>query len=83
MDSIPGLGRFPRERNGNPLQYSCQGYPVDRGAWRATISLWGCRESDKTEQLNTCTLTNASKRFLRFPAVNTSDEFPHAFKEKA
>ena len=21
--SVPGLGRFPREGNGNPLQYSC------------------------------------------------------------
>ena len=30
-DSIPGLGRFPGERNGNPLQYSCLGNPVDRG----------------------------------------------------
>ena len=38
MDSIPGLGRFPGEGNGNPLQYSCHGYPLDRGAWRATIS---------------------------------------------
>ena len=25
------------EGNGNPLQYSCLGYPVDRGAWQATI----------------------------------------------
>ena len=22
-DSIPGLGRYPGEGNGNPLQYSC------------------------------------------------------------
>ena len=39
--SIPGSGRFLRERNGNPLQYSCP-IPVflensmDRGAWWAT-----------------------------------------------
>ena len=31
--SIPGLGRFPGEGNGNPLQYSCLENPVDRGAW--------------------------------------------------
>ena len=31
---IPGLGRSPAEGNGNPLQYSCLGNPVDRGAWR-------------------------------------------------
>ena len=30
--SIPELGRFPGEGNGNPLQYSCLGNPMDRGA---------------------------------------------------
>ena len=34
---IPGLGRSPGEGNGNPLQYSCLGNPMDRGAWRATL----------------------------------------------
>ena len=34
--SIPGLGRSPREGNGNPLQYSCLENPMDRGAWWAT-----------------------------------------------
>ena len=34
---IPGSGRFPGERNGNPLQYSCLENPMDRGAWRATV----------------------------------------------
>ena len=29
--SIPGLGRSPGEENGNPLQYSCLGNPMDRG----------------------------------------------------
>ena len=38
LGSIPGLGRFPGEGNGNPLQYSCLGNPIEyRGAWRATI----------------------------------------------
>ena len=31
LSSIPGSGRSPRERNGNPLQYSCLGNPKDRG----------------------------------------------------
>ena len=31
--SIPWLGRCPGEGNGNPLQYSCLGNPMDRGAW--------------------------------------------------
>ena len=37
MSSIPGLGKFPGEGNGNPLKYSCLEYPMDRGAWRATV----------------------------------------------
>ena len=35
--SIPGLGRSPGEGNGNSLQYSCLGNPMDRGAWWATV----------------------------------------------
>ena len=35
--SIPGLGRSPGVRNGNSLQYSCLGNPMDRGASGATI----------------------------------------------
>ena len=31
---IPGSGRSPGEGTGNPLQYSCLGNPMDRGAWR-------------------------------------------------
>ena len=34
--SIPGLGRFPEEGNGDLLQYSCLENPMDRGLWQAT-----------------------------------------------
>ena len=34
---IPGLGRSPREGNGNPLQYSFLENPMDGGAWWATV----------------------------------------------
>ena len=34
---IPRWGRFPGEGSGNPLQYSCLGKPVDRGAYWATV----------------------------------------------
>ena len=46
--SIPGSGRFPREGNGYPLQYSCLESP--RGQ-RSLVgySLWGHKESDMTE----------------------------------
>ena len=33
----PGSGRFPREGNGNALQYSCLENSMDRGAWWATV----------------------------------------------
>ena len=35
--SISGSRRSPGEENGNSLQYSCLGNPMDRGAWRATV----------------------------------------------
>ena len=34
---MPGLGRSPAERHGNPLQYFCLENPMDRGAWWATV----------------------------------------------
>ena len=37
MGSIPGSGRSPGEVNGNPLQYSCLGNPMDRGPWQVTV----------------------------------------------
>ena len=37
LDSVPGSGRSLGAGNGNPLQYSCLGNPLDRGAWRATV----------------------------------------------
>ena len=40
---IPGLGRFPGGRHGNPLQYSCLENP------HGQRSTWGCKELDTTE----------------------------------
>ena len=34
---IPESGRSPAEGNGNPLQYSCLGNSLDRGAWWAAV----------------------------------------------
>ena len=48
--SIPGSGRSPGEGNGNPLQYSCLEYSMDRGAWEAT-SPWVHKELGTIEQL--------------------------------
>ena len=46
--SLPGLGRSPGGGHGNPLQYSCLGNPMDRGACRGD-SPWGHKELDTTE----------------------------------
>ena len=44
---IPGSGRSPGGGSGNPLQYSCLGNPMDRGAWWAEA--YGiAKESDMT-----------------------------------
>ena len=44
---IPGLGRSPGGRNGNPLKYSYQEDSMDRGAWQAAVH--GFAELDTTE----------------------------------
>ena len=48
QDSVPGSGRSPEERNGNPAQYSCLKNPH---GWRslAGYSPMGCKELDMTE----------------------------------
>ena len=48
LGSIPGLGRSPGEGHDNPLQYSCLGNSMDRGAWWAIV--YGVQESEMTEQ---------------------------------
>ena len=52
-DSVRSLGQedSPGGGNGNPLQYSCLGNSMDRGAWRVRV----CgveKDSDTTERLN-------------------------------
>ena len=47
---VPGSGRSPGEGNGYPLQYSCLGDPIDRGAWQAKAI--ASKELEMTEQLS-------------------------------
>ena len=37
LGSVPELGRYPGEGNGNPLQYSCLENSMDGGAWWAAV----------------------------------------------
>ena len=46
MNSIPGLGRFPRERNGNPFQDFCMENSMDRGALWTRVH--GVTQLDRT-----------------------------------
>ena len=42
--SLSQLGRYPKEGNGNPHQYSCLENPMDRGA--SGLHPWGCKKSE-------------------------------------
>ena len=68
MGSIPGLGRYPGEENGNPLQHSCLGNHMDRGAWQA-IAHWVAKESDTTWQLNNNNLYESHRLLIRHKRI--------------
>ena len=71
LGSIPGSGRSPGEGNDNPLQYPCLENPMDRGAWQATYSSWGCKESDMTE----ATSPSLFSLFCRCQLLSSSPEY--------
>ena len=50
---IPGSRRSPEKGHSNPLQCSCLGNPMDRGAWQATdhgVAKSGTQLSDYARQ---------------------------------
>ena len=51
--SIPGSGRSPGEWNGNPLQYSYLGNPMDREAWQASMGSQRVRRNLAADFLST------------------------------
>ena len=52
------VGRSLGGGNGNPLHYSCLENPMDRGAWQATYSPWGRKQSDMTEHIHSSELAS-------------------------
>ena len=70
--SIPGSGTSPGEQNGNPLQYSCQDNPIDRGAWQAPDL--GVTELDTTEHAHITYNTRSmrSGKLLHFANLRSS-----------
>ena len=57
LGSIPGLGRFPGEGNGNPLQYSCLENPMDWGAWWATVHRVANHGYARNSRTSVCSLS--------------------------
>ena len=64
VGSIPRLGRYPGEGNGNALQYACLGNPTDRGACR----LWS---TGSLQRVGHVLVTNSSKGYPELPAVRS------------
>ena len=60
---IPGWGRSPGKRNGNPLQYSCLETSMDRGVWWATVQ--GLQRVRHDWATNTHTTTQRDEGKLR------------------
>ena len=58
--SILGSERSPGWGNGNPLQYSCLGNSMDRGAWWAIVH-GVAKESDTNERMSIHTTWRATK----------------------
>ena len=74
---IPGLGISLGEGNGNPLQCSCLGNPMDRGVWWA--SRWGYKGSNMAEWLtlslsDNTTLMAESKEELKSLLIKMKEE---------
>ena len=77
-DSTPELGRYPEEENGNPLQNSCLGNPMDRGAWQTTVR-GVAKELDMTERLKNFL---KSALFLILPSKDTKSSTITTFHKR-
>ena len=62
---IPGVGRSPREGNGNLVQYSSLGNPVDRGAWQAIV-----HGVTKSQTRLTMYVHTSIRVFIKMPGVS-------------
>ena len=71
VGSIPGSGRHPGRRNGNPLQFSSLENSMDRGAWRATVHGVAKSQTGLSTHVHhvPCTVPTVVKKTETVPAV--------------
>ena len=76
--SVPGLGRSPGGRHGNPLQYPCLENPMDRGAWRTTVHKVS-QSRTRVKQISTAWTHSAKATHTQSPTYThtTFISFPH------
>ena len=72
MGSLPGMRTSPERGNGNPLQHSCMGNSMDRGAWRTTVH-GVAKESDTTEHTHSSNRQNN----IKISCFPNSEEYGH------
>ena len=71
MSSVPGSGRSSGKGNGHPLQYSCLGISMDRGAWQATVNGFIKRKEKRIDPLK-------NRRLGHWPMSSTTRVAPKA-----
>ena len=74
VGSIPGSGRSPEEKKGNPFQYSCLENPTDRETWWATVH--EVPMSRTPTQRSILSLQGGYKKPL-YQSVTLRPAFPH------
>ena len=62
--SIPGSGRSPGGENGNPLQYSCVGNPMDRGVWGAAVHRVAKSQTQLSDFIHSLTQTQFIHNYI-------------------
>ena len=77
--SIPGSGRSPGEGNGNPLQYSCLGNPMHRGAWWVTVQQVLALNNNTHVYTNTHIPMNTQRHTFTYTQIHTEAQTLRAF----
>ena len=75
MGLIPGSGRSPVVGNGNPLQYSCLGNSMDRGALWAIVH--GVANNGMKQSSCACTHTHTYTHTQIYQALNLCQALWH------